>query len=136
MIAIRADIAQCESGRKDAHDNVLTNAPQTAQMLLADQWNHDYTRQEAAYPVDSLRGNKYWPAVARVDNAYGDRNLVCSCPPLEDYIDTAPEQERAPACPSQALRQLTMHIAMVRSEERRVGKEWVGPCRSRGPPDH
>src|SRR3546814_5283734 len=58
MIAIRAEIAQVESGRKDAHDNVLTNAPHTAQMLLADQWHHDYTRQEAAYPVDSLRGNK------------------------------------------------------------------------------
>jgi glycine dehydrogenase len=97
MIAIRAEISQVENGRKDAQDNVLTNAPHTAQMLLADEWLHDYSRQEAAYPVASLRDNKYWPAVARVDNAYGDRNLVCSCPPVEAYADQAPEVEGAPA---------------------------------------
>ena len=87
MIAIRAEIAAIESGAKDAQDNVLKNAPHTAQMLLVTEWHHDYTREEASYPVASLRDNKYWPPVARVDNAYGDRNLVCSCPPMEDYID-------------------------------------------------
>ncbi|UHL64119.1 aminomethyl-transferring glycine dehydrogenase [Paralcaligenes sp. KSB-10] len=87
MIAIRAEIAQIESGAKDAEDNVLKNAPHTAQMLLVTEWHHDYTREEASYPVQSLRDNKYWPPVARVDNAYGDRNLVCACPPLEAYTD-------------------------------------------------
>jgi glycine dehydrogenase len=85
MIAIREEIAQIEHGQRDADDNVLKNAPHTAQMLLAEAWHHDYPRQQAAYPLASLRDNKYWPPVARVDNAYGDRNLVCSCPPVEAY---------------------------------------------------
>src|SRR5690606_33688397 len=85
MIAIRAEIAQVERGEVDAQDNVLCNAPHTAQMLLATEWHHDYTRESAAYPVASLRDGKYWPPVARVDNAYGDRNLVCACPPMEAY---------------------------------------------------
>ncbi|TCT11014.1 aminomethyl-transferring glycine dehydrogenase [Paralcaligenes ureilyticus] len=87
MIAIRAEIAQVESGAADADDNVLKNAPHTAQMLLVEDWHHDYTRETAAYPVASLRAGKYWPPVARVDNAYGDRNLVCACPPIEAYLD-------------------------------------------------
>ncbi len=87
MIAIRAEIAQVESGAADADDNVLKNAPHTAQMLLVEDWHHDYTREAAAYPVASLRAGKYWPPVARVDNAYGDRNLVCACPPIEAYMD-------------------------------------------------
>src|SRR3546814_343225 len=78
MIAIRAEITQVERGEVDAQDNVLCNAPHTAQMLLSTEWHHDYTREAAAYPVASLRNGKYWPPVARVDNAYGDRNLVCS----------------------------------------------------------
>lgn len=85
MIAIRAEIAQIERGERDREDNVLKNAPHTAQMLLADEWTHAYPRQQAAYPVASLRENKYWPPVARVDNAYGDRNLVCACLPIEAY---------------------------------------------------
>ncbi len=56
-------------------------------MLLVDQWHHDYSREAAAYPLESLRASKYWPPVARVDNAWGDRNLVCSCPPMEAYTD-------------------------------------------------
>ncbi|TAL83585.1 MAG: glycine dehydrogenase (aminomethyl-transferring) [Candidimonas sp.] len=87
MIAIRGEIAQVESGVVDADDNVLKNAPHTAQMLMVGEWHHDYTREAAAYPVASLRDNKYWPPVARVDNAYGDRNLVCACPPIEAYQD-------------------------------------------------
>ncbi|HEY9280901.1 MAG TPA: aminomethyl-transferring glycine dehydrogenase, partial [Eoetvoesiella sp.] len=89
MIAIRAEIAQIESGVSDAEDNVLKNAPHTAQMLLVTEWHHDYSREAAAYPVSSLRDNKYWPPVARVDNAYGDRNLICACLPIEAYMDDA-----------------------------------------------
>ncbi len=85
MIAIRQEIAQIERGERDATDNVLKNAPHTAQMLLAEDWHHDYPRQQAAYPVASLRDNKYWPPVGRVDNAWGDRNLVCACSPIEAY---------------------------------------------------
>jgi glycine dehydrogenase len=87
MIAIREEIAQVERGERDREDNVLKNAPHTAAMLLAADWQHDYPREQAAYPVASLRQNKYWPPVARVDNAYGDRNLICSCPPLESYVE-------------------------------------------------
>jgi len=87
MIAIREEIAQIERGERDRDDNVLKNAPHTAQMLLAEEWHHDYPRQQAAYPVASLRDGKYWPPVARVDNAYGDRNLVCACLPVEAYAD-------------------------------------------------
>jgi len=87
MIAIRKEIAAIENGKKDANDNVLRNAPHTAQMLLVEQWHHDYSREAAAYPLESLRSGKYWPPVARVDNAWGDRNLVCSCPPMEAYAD-------------------------------------------------
>jgi glycine dehydrogenase len=85
MIAIRGEIAQVERGERDRDDNVLRNAPHTAATLLADEWHHDYTRREAAYPLASLLDGKYWPPVARVDNAYGDRNLVCSCLPIEAY---------------------------------------------------
>ncbi|MFV9474854.1 aminomethyl-transferring glycine dehydrogenase [Advenella sp. RU8] len=85
MIAIRKEIEQVEKGQVDAQDNVLVNAPHTAQMLVADDWEHGYSRTEAAYPHSVLPQSKYWPPVARVDNAYGDRNLVCTCPPLEDY---------------------------------------------------
>ena len=87
MISIRKEIAQVESGERDKSDNVLKNAPHTAKMLLAEEWHHDYPRQQAAYPVDSLRDTKYWPPVGRVDNAWGDRNLVCSCLPVEAYAE-------------------------------------------------
>lgn len=87
MIAIRHEIAQIERGERDKSDNVLKNAPHTAKMLLAEEWHHDYPRQQAAYPVESLRDTKYWPPVGRVDNAWGDRNLVCSCLPVEAYAE-------------------------------------------------
>ena len=86
MIQIREEIRAVEDGRIDRDDNPLRNAPHTAQMCLAENWVHDYTRETAAYPVPGLAGSKYWVPVARVDNVYGDRNLVCSCPPLEDYL--------------------------------------------------
>ena len=85
MISIRAEIDQIDRGERDKDDNVLKNAPHTAWMLMSDNWQHDYTRQEAAYPVASLRDSKYWPSVGRVDNAWGDRNLMCACLPIEAY---------------------------------------------------
>jgi len=84
MIRIREEIAAVERGDLDAADNPLTNAPHTAAELAGD-WPHPYSREQAVYPVPQLMDNKYWPPVARVDNAYGDRNLVCSCPPIEAY---------------------------------------------------
>ena len=87
MISIREEIRAVESGKSDAEDNALKNAPHTAAMLLVENWAHDYTREQAAFPVASLKSRKYWSPVARVDNVFGDRNLVCACPPMEAYTD-------------------------------------------------
>jgi glycine dehydrogenase len=81
MIAIRQEIARVASGEYDAKDNPLKNAPHTASMLLSGDWDHPYRREEAAYPVPTDRRAKYWPPVRRIDQAYGDRNLACACPP-------------------------------------------------------
>ncbi|MBL0315573.1 MAG: aminomethyl-transferring glycine dehydrogenase [Flavobacteriales bacterium] len=89
MISIRKEIEEVVSGSADKADNVLKMAPHTAVELTSDQWNHPYGRERAAYPMSGLRENKFWPAVGRVDNAYGDRNLVCTCPPIELYEDAA-----------------------------------------------
>ncbi|MFZ6774811.1 aminomethyl-transferring glycine dehydrogenase [Undibacterium sp. SXout7W] len=85
MIAIREEIAKVASGEFDAKDNPLKNAPHTMQALLSADWNRPYSREAAAYPVASLRHQKYWAPVGRADNVYGDRNLFCSCVPLSDY---------------------------------------------------
>ena len=85
MIAIRAEIAQIEQGKSDRKDNPLKGAPHTAEAICADTWDHKYTRAHAAYPLPWVRNRKFWPAVGRVDNPYGDRNLVCSCEPLSAY---------------------------------------------------
>jgi glycine dehydrogenase len=85
MIAIRGEIAKIEAGTWPRDDNPLKAAPHTAAALLKNDWPHAYTREEAAYPVSTLRGSKYWSPVGRVDNVYGDRNLFCSCPPLSSY---------------------------------------------------
>jgi glycine dehydrogenase len=86
MIAIRAEIDRVGSGEWPAEDNPLRNAPHTATMI-AGEWDHPYSREVAAYPVSSLRTDKYWPPVRRIDQGYGDRHLVCSCPPLSAYAD-------------------------------------------------
>jgi glycine dehydrogenase len=88
MIVIRAEIAAVQNGTLDADDNPLKHAPHTAAELVG-EWHHAYSREQAVYPHGTARsaGNKYWPPVSRVDNVYGDRNLVCSCPPLSDYQD-------------------------------------------------
>ncbi|MES2101396.1 MAG: aminomethyl-transferring glycine dehydrogenase [Pseudomonadota bacterium] len=87
MIAIRGEIAKVESGAWPQADNPLKAAPHTASALLKSDWPHAYSREEAAFPVASLRRSKYWSPVGRVDNVYGDRNLFCSCPPLSSYED-------------------------------------------------
>ncbi len=87
MIAIREEIAMVEQGTWPRDDNPLKNAPHTASALLGADWPHAYTRDEAAFPVPSLRRGKYWPPVSRVDNVHGDRNLFCSCPPLSDFAE-------------------------------------------------
>jgi glycine dehydrogenase len=85
MIAIRGEIAKVESGEWPRGDNPLQQAPHTAAALLQAEWTHPYGREEAAYPLPELRGAKYWPPVGRIDNAWGDRNLSCACPPISAY---------------------------------------------------
>ena len=89
MISIRAEIARIESGESDAKDNLLKNAPHTHRLLLATPWPKSYTKEEAFFPQKLPREDKYWPPVGRVDNVYGDRHLVCSCPPMEAYGQAA-----------------------------------------------
>ena len=85
MIAIREEIRKVENGVWSREDNPLKFAPHTAAALMASDWKHAYSREEAAFAMPSLRAAKYWSPVGRVDNVYGDRNLVCSCPPMSDY---------------------------------------------------
>ncbi|WP_354674333.1 aminomethyl-transferring glycine dehydrogenase [Cupriavidus alkaliphilus] len=86
MIAIRQEIGRVADGTFDRDDNPLKHAPHTAAVVTANEWTHQYTREEAAYPVASLRTQKYWPPVGRADNVYGDRNLFCACVPVSDYV--------------------------------------------------
>jgi glycine dehydrogenase len=95
LISIRQEIQSVIDGVADARDNVLKNAPHTAEDVTADDWAHPYSRQQAAYPLPYVRANKVWPAVARIDNPYGDRNLMCSCPPVEAFV----EQETTSVAP-------------------------------------
>ena len=85
LIAIRGEIRAIEEGQADRDDNVLCNAPHTMDMIGSDEWSHPYTREDAAWPLPWLRGHKFWTSVARVDNPHGDRNLVCTCLPMEAY---------------------------------------------------
>ncbi len=85
MIQIRKEIEAVVSGTADRQDNVLKNAPHTAEAVTASHWAHPYSREEAAFPLPFVRANKYWPSVGRIDNPYGDRNLFCSCPPVETF---------------------------------------------------
>ncbi len=86
MIAIREEIRAIESGTADRADNLLKNAPHTAARITADEWTHPYPRSQAAYPAPWVRDSKFWPATARIESAYGDRNLICSCPPTDSYV--------------------------------------------------
>ena len=87
MISIRKEIEAVETGHADKEDHVLKGAPHVQEAVMSDHWNHAYSRSQAAYPLPYLRTYKFWPAVGRVDNTYGDRNLVCSCAPMEAYQD-------------------------------------------------
>jgi len=86
LIQIRAEIQAVIDGKADRRDNVLKNAPHTAGAIAADDWSHPYSREEAAFPLPFVRANKHWPSVGRIDNPYGDRNLMCSCPPVAEYV--------------------------------------------------
>jgi glycine dehydrogenase len=85
LLSIRAEIQEIEDGKADKVENVLKNAPHTAMMVLSDDWNLPYSREKAVYPLEYVKGNKFWPSVRRIDSAFGDRNLICSCIPVEDY---------------------------------------------------
>ncbi len=86
MIAIRKEIEAVEKGEADPIDNLLKNAPHTQEMIISDKWEHPYSRQEAVFPLDFIRDHKFWPSVSRVNNTLGDRNLVCTCEPVEAYV--------------------------------------------------
>jgi glycine dehydrogenase len=87
LIKIHKEIDEVATGKYPADNNMLSNAPHTLGVITADDWTLPYSRAEAAYPLAVLRHrHKFWASVARVDNAYGDRNLVCVCPPIEEYI--------------------------------------------------
>ncbi|MBA2337336.1 MAG: hypothetical protein H0V96_06215, partial [Acidimicrobiia bacterium] len=84
------EVDRIAAGEWPVDDNPLRNAPHTAEDVLDDGWSRPYARELAAYPVATLRADKYWPPVSRIDNPYGDRNLVCSCPPIEAYAGADP----------------------------------------------
>jgi glycine dehydrogenase len=85
MIAIREEIRAIEDGAADTQNNLLKHAPHTAEVVISDEWDRPYSREQAAFPLEWVRGRKFWPAVSRVDNVYGDRNLFCVCIPIEEY---------------------------------------------------
>jgi len=89
MISIRSEIQEIYDGNADKENNVLKNAPHTAALALAENWDFPYSREKAVYPLSYVKGNKFWPSVRRIDSAYGDRNLVCSCIPVEEYAEAA-----------------------------------------------
>jgi glycine dehydrogenase len=85
LLEIRNEIQEVETGQAPKEGNVLKNAPHTASVVMSDHWDKPYSRQKAAYPLPFVKEAKFWPSVSRIDNAYGDRNLVCSCLPIENY---------------------------------------------------
>ena len=93
LISIRHEIEEVIDGTADKTDNVLKNAPHTAAEVTANEWAHRYSREKAAYPLPFVRHQKFWASVARTNNTFGDRNLICTCPPIESYMEagvTAP----------------------------------------------
>jgi glycine dehydrogenase len=85
LILIRAEIQEIIDGRQPRTNNILKNAPHTALMVTATEWGRPYSREQAAYPAPWVKEHKFWPHVGRIDEAYGDRNLICTCPPMEHY---------------------------------------------------
>lgn len=89
MLNILAELEEIADGKAAADNNVLVNAPHSLPLVTANEWNLPYSREKAAFPLDYLRhGFKFWVGISRVNNAFGDRNLVCTCPPIEDYINS------------------------------------------------
>jgi glycine dehydrogenase len=84
LISIKKEI---DEAHKDDLNNVLKNAPHTLEMVTSDEWLFPYTREKAAFPLEYVKDNKFWPSVRRVDDAYGDRNLICTCAPIEEFMD-------------------------------------------------
>jgi glycine dehydrogenase len=97
LISIRAEIRAIEEGRADRLDNPLKHAPHTLAAVTADEWSHAYSRESAAWPAPWLRDSKFWPAVARIDNGFGDKNLICTCPPIEAYAEVEVDAPEATA---------------------------------------
>ena len=91
LISIRTEIKSIEDGTSDKTDNPLKNAPHTQFVITADKWAHGYTRQQAAFPLQYVKENKFWPSVSRVNNTFGDRNLVCTCEPVSSYMEEVKE---------------------------------------------
>ena len=87
LLSIREEIKSIEEGKSDKKENPLKNAPHTQFVITADEWKHPYSRQQAAFPLYYVTQNKFWPSVARVNNTYGDRNLICTCEPIESYME-------------------------------------------------
>ncbi|MEO7048207.1 MAG: glycine dehydrogenase (aminomethyl-transferring), partial [Ferruginibacter sp.] len=87
MLSIRAEIKAIEDGKADKSDNPLKHAPHTQLIITADEWSHAYSRQQAAFPLEYVKQNKFWPSVSRVNNTYGDRNLICTCEPTSAYAE-------------------------------------------------
>ena len=86
MISIRSEIQEIVNGEGKIEGSVLKNAPHTAEMVTSDNWDFSYSRKKASFPLEWIRLNKFWPSVRRVNDAYGDRNLICSCAPIDDYV--------------------------------------------------
>jgi glycine dehydrogenase len=93
LLAIRAEIAEIEAGRVPVESSALRNAPHTAADLLREEWARPYTREQGAYPAHWVKARKYWPPVRRIDNVYGDRNIVCECLPVEAYAEASGETQ-------------------------------------------
>jgi len=91
MISIKAEVDEIAAGSVPLQDSPLRNAPHTVSDVVCDDWDHAYSRESAAFPVADLRTDKYWSPVGRIDGAYGDRNVVCACPPLDVYTDGIPD---------------------------------------------
>jgi glycine dehydrogenase len=87
MLAIREEIRAVEEGKADKQHNILKNAPHTQFVITADEWSFAYSRQQAAYPLEYVKANKFWPSISRVNNTYGDRNLICTCEPVSAYAE-------------------------------------------------
>ncbi|MEO5967594.1 MAG: glycine dehydrogenase (aminomethyl-transferring), partial [Ferruginibacter sp.] len=87
LLSIRNEIREVEEGKADKTDNLLKNAPHTQNIICANEWNHSYSRERAAFPLPYVSGNKFWPSVSRVNNTAGDRNLICTCEPVSSYME-------------------------------------------------